>query len=50
MCAVKGYLRKGGCLVAMKELSRAASAYQKALDLDPNCQVSDAPPALGFLH
>ncbi|KAL8618373.1 Stress-induced-phosphoprotein 1 [Nucella lapillus] len=35
---IKGYLRKGGCLIAMKENSKAAVAYQKALDLDPNCQ------------
>lgn len=37
--AVKGYLRKGSCLMAMKEASKAAVAYQKALDLDPKCQV-----------
>lgn len=40
LSTVKGYLRKGSCLMAMKEMSRAAVAYQKALDLDPTCQVS----------
>jgi len=35
---VKGYLRKGASLMAIKEFSRASDAYQKALELDPNCQ------------
>jgi stress-induced-phosphoprotein 1 len=35
---VKGYLRKAASLVAMKETTRAADAYQKALEIDPNCQ------------
>jgi len=35
---VKGYLRKGASLVAIKEYSRAAEVYQKAIDLDANCQ------------
>ena len=37
--AVKGYLRKGAIHLGLKEASRAMDAYQKALDLDPNCQV-----------
>ena len=35
---VKGYLRKGASLVAIKEYSRASDIYQKAIDLDANCQ------------
>jgi len=35
---VKGYLRKAASLVATKELSRAADVYQKALEIDSNCQ------------
>lgn len=35
---VKGYLRKGGILQAMKEHSKAATAYQKALEVDPKCE------------
>lgn len=35
---VKGYLRKGASLLAIKEYSRAAEVYQKALDIDANCQ------------
>lgn len=35
---VKGYLRKGASLVAIKEYSRASDVYQKAIDLDANCQ------------
>ena len=37
-CEVKGYLRKGASLMAIKEYSRAAEVYQKAIDLDANCQ------------
>lgn len=35
---IKGYLRKGASLMAMKEYSRASDAYQKALEIDSNCQ------------
>lgn len=35
---VKAYLRKGGILIAMKNMSEAGKTYQKALELDPNCQ------------
>lgn len=35
---VKGYLRKAGCYMAMKDKTRALDAYQKALELDPNCE------------
>ena len=35
---VKGYLRKGASLVAMKDNSKAAQVYRKAMELDPNCQ------------
>jgi len=35
---VKGYLRKGASLVAIKEYSRASDVYQKAIDLDASCQ------------
>ncbi|KAK3093252.1 hypothetical protein FSP39_013281, partial [Pinctada imbricata] len=34
---IKGYLRKGGILQAMKEPTKASAAYQKALDIDPKC-------------
>nr|CAB3266646.1 stress-induced-phosphoprotein 1 [Phallusia mammillata] len=33
---IKGHVRRGGVLEAMKEFSRATDAYQKALDIDPN--------------
>lgn len=36
---VKGHIRKGFALLAMKEYTRASSAFQKALELDPNSQV-----------
>lgn len=35
---VKGYLRKGACLLAMKENVKAAEAYRKALELDEACE------------
>lgn len=35
---VKAHLRRGYALVAMKELSKASAAFQKALDLDPSSQ------------
>lgn len=38
--SVKGYLRKGSIFYAMKEPSKAAQSYLKALDLDPNCEVN----------
>ena len=34
---VKGYLRKGACLLAIKDCTRAAESYLKALDIDPDC-------------
>lgn len=33
---IKGYLRKGGVLLAMKEPTQASVAYQKAIQLDSN--------------
>jgi tetratricopeptide (TPR) repeat protein len=35
---VKGYIRKGMALLAMKENSKATAAFQKALEIDPNSQ------------
>ncbi|CAH1791703.1 unnamed protein product [Owenia fusiformis] len=35
---VKGYLRKAGCLLAMKDTVKAGEVYQKAMEIDPNCQ------------
>jgi len=35
---VRGYIRKGMALMALKELSKATSAFQKSLELDPNNQ------------
>jgi len=35
---IKGYLRKGGVLQGMKQMSKAATAFQKALEIDSNCQ------------
>jgi tetratricopeptide (TPR) repeat protein len=34
--SVKGYLRKGGLHLALKDTVKANDAYQKALDLDPS--------------
>lgn len=36
--SVKGYIRKGMALLAMKEHSKATAAFQKALEIDPNNQ------------
>lgn len=36
---VKAYLQKGVILNVLKEPSKAISAYSKALELDPDCQV-----------
>lgn len=36
--AVKGYVRKGKILQGLKQYSNAQAAYQKAIDIDPNCQ------------
>jgi len=33
---VKGYIRKGYALIAMKDLSKAQSAFEKALEIDKN--------------
>lgn len=33
---IKGYIRKGKILQGMQQQSKAASAYQKALEIDPN--------------
>lgn len=33
---MKGYIRKGYALMATKELTKAQSAFQKALELDEN--------------
>ena len=38
---MKGYLRKAGALLAVKEIRNAQEAYRKALELDPNCQVGE---------
>lgn len=35
---VKGYIRKGKILQGLKQYSKAQDAYQKAIDIDPNCQ------------
>jgi stress-induced-phosphoprotein 1 len=35
---IKGYLRKGAVLTAMKEMGRAARAYEDALAIDPHNQ------------
>lgn len=40
LCSVKGYLRKGAVLLAMKEPTKATIAYQKALEIDANNSVS----------
>ena len=38
LSVVKGYLRKGSCLTALKEYTLAAEAYQQAIGLDPGCE------------
>jgi len=35
---VKGHVRKGGALEAMKQFTKAMDAYQKAMEIDANCQ------------
>jgi len=35
---VKGHIRKGYALYALKEFNRAQTAFQKAMDIDPNNQ------------
>jgi len=35
---IKGYLRRGACLYAMKDVTSARNSYRKALELDNNCQ------------
>lgn len=35
---LKAYLRKGAICLTMKESLRAKGAYEKALEIDPNCQ------------
>ena len=39
--SVRGWIRKGNALLALKDTMRAMQAFQKALDLDPNNTVSD---------
>ena len=36
---VKGYMRKGAILLALKEPVKAMQAYEKALEIDPENQV-----------
>lgn len=36
LSSVKGYIRKGQALLALKETAKAIQAFQKALELDPN--------------
>jgi len=38
---IKGYLRKGGILLGMKDPTKASVAYQKALEIDSNNAVSN---------
>lgn len=35
---IKGFLRKGNLLKAMKQHSKAMDTYQEAMEIDPNCQ------------
>ena len=39
---VKGWVRKGKVLQGMQQPSKALSAYQKALEIDPSNAVSNA--------
>jgi hypothetical protein len=36
---VKGHIRKGYALLALKEYNRAQTAFQKAMEIDENNQV-----------
>lgn len=36
--SVKGYVRKGKIHQGLKQYTKAQDAYQKALDIDANCQ------------
>lgn len=36
--SVKGYVRKGKILQGLKQYSKAQDVYQKAMDIDSNCQ------------
>lgn len=38
LVAVKGYIRKGTILTAMKQQSKAIQAFEKALELEPGSQ------------
>lgn len=39
MGLVKGWIRKGKILQGMQQYSKALSAFQKAMELDPNATV-----------
>lgn len=40
---LKAYLRKGAICITIKETLKAQHAFEKALELDPNCQVGFMP-------
>ena len=40
--SVKGWIRKGKILQGMQQYSKASTAYQKALELDPNASVNES--------